>query len=341
MALGNQLLFLKLSEALGQPSRAYRAAKAGLDIPNQALEGFEKGSDLEDKMQGRRFERQTLEQALGGNVPDSVSPYRQLSVKQFKPTAELLTGIGSIERSGREKTPESLEAILSEKVRTGEMTMEQAAKIKRSFSPSAFPQPIKPPPGYSMSPDGTSLVPIPGGPAAREIGEQDQKKQTAKRAESERSRLVMDSADTALTNVKRAGTTGLSGKVARMFNYGPAEDLAGLLNTIKANLTFENLANMKANSPTGASGLGALSDYEGRLLASSRASLDQQQSDAQLAENIKKVKKHYANVLLINESQTGDPEADEAIARVISSESASDNEKRARIQGIRAAAGAQ
>lgn len=92
-------LYSELAKALSRPSKAYRATEQGLGIPNSAMEGYMAGSEYGDKLQSIKFGNQTLDQALGGDVPDSVSKYRNLSVKQFKPTAELLTGVGAIEKA--------------------------------------------------------------------------------------------------------------------------------------------------------------------------------------------------------------------------------------------------
>lgn len=95
----NAELYSELAKALSQPSKAYRAAKEGLGIPTSALEGYLSGSEAGDKIQSIKFGNQTLDEALGGNVPEGVSPYRNLSVKQFKPTAELLTGVGAVDKA--------------------------------------------------------------------------------------------------------------------------------------------------------------------------------------------------------------------------------------------------
>ena len=59
-------------------------------------------------------------------------------------------------------------------------------------------------------------------------------------------------------------------------------NLEAHLDTLKGNITFERLAAMKAASPTGGSGLGALSDNEGRLLASTVAALNPDMSAQEL-----------------------------------------------------------
>ena len=87
--MSSDLLYEKLAEALSQPSHAYRAAQAGLGIPQQALEGYLSGSDIADKLRQRKLAQQTLSEALGGNVPDRVRPYGSLGLS----TVEKLGGL--------------------------------------------------------------------------------------------------------------------------------------------------------------------------------------------------------------------------------------------------------
>lgn len=69
----------------------------------------------------------------------------------------------------------------------------------------------------------------------------------------------------------------------------PMRDLRETLETIKANIGFDKLDEMRANSPTGGA-LGQVSEFENKLLQAVRGSLDQGQSPEQLRENLKNVK---------------------------------------------------
>lgn len=102
-------------------------------------------------------------------------------------------------------------------------------------------------------------------------------------AEASQQRLEMASnMENALTSARNF--TGAAG-VWSARNPLQAQNRANLsarLDTLKANLTFDNLARMKASSPSGASGLGSLSDNEGRLLASTVAALSVDMSPKEL-----------------------------------------------------------
>ena len=62
-------LFKMLAEAIGQPSKAYRAAEAGLSIPLAGMEGYETGAQFGDAIRRRQLMRQTLGQVLGASAP--------------------------------------------------------------------------------------------------------------------------------------------------------------------------------------------------------------------------------------------------------------------------------
>lgn len=69
----------------------------------------------------------------------------------------------------------------------------------------------------------------------------------------------------------------------------PAKNLRETLNTIRANIGFDRLQQMRAASPTGGA-LGQVSEMENKLLQAVWGSLEQSQSPSQLRENLKKAK---------------------------------------------------
>ena len=93
-----------------------------------------------------------------------------------------------------------------------------------------------------------------------------------------------------LVGINTAGVgsvlTGLPGRDAR--------NLAAKLETIKANLGFDRLQQMRDMSPTGGA-LGAVAVQELVALQSTVSSLDQAQSPAQLRKSLEKIDRHYKN----------------------------------------------
>lgn len=97
--------------------------------------------------------------------------------------------------------------------------------------------------------------------------------------------------DDALPMIDSA-TTGVFGAAARRVAGTPAYDLNTKLTTIKANLGFDRLQQMRDESPTGgALGQVAVQELEG--LQATIASLDPNMSPPQLKENLMKVRGHY------------------------------------------------
>lgn len=70
------------------------------------------------------------------------------------------------------------------------------------------------------------------------------------------------------------------------------KDLETTLDTIKANVGFDKLQQMRANSPTGAA-LGSVSDFENKMLQSVIASLATSQSKEQFLTNLQRVEDTY------------------------------------------------
>jgi hypothetical protein len=107
--------------------------------------------------------------------------------------------------------------------------------------------------------------------------------------------IVIGKVDEALNSVGLT-TTGLIGKKAADSIPGSeAYALDRTLDTIRANLGFEQLSAMRAASPTGGA-LGQVTERELALLQSTVASLDIGLSASVLRQNLEQVKKHYANI---------------------------------------------
>lgn len=102
---------------------------------------------------------------------------------------------------------------------------------------------------------------------------------------------VIETVDDALSRVNYK-TAGPLGVVLSLFPGTEASNVEGVIDTIKANIGFDTLQDMRDNSPTGGA-LGQVSERENTLLQSAIANLDNYRSPTQLRKNLKKVKKHY------------------------------------------------
>lgn len=86
-----------------------------------------------------------------------------------------------------------------------------------------------------------------------------------------------------------AFNTGTVGSLLSAVPGSPQYDLAQNLQTIKANVGFDTLQNMRANSPTGGA-LGQISNMEEQLLQAVNGSLEQGQTKDQLKANLSRIK---------------------------------------------------
>lgn len=155
------------------------------------------------------------------------------------------------------------------------------------------------PSGYRYKQDG-SLEPIPGGPEDKSA-----KATPEMRAErAGKARAVIAAVDDALGKVgsitgplgEYSGEAGFVGGMMSRVPGTQAYDVARQVETIKANLGFEELQRMRDNSPTGGA-LGQVAVQELVYLQATVANLDTGQSPAQLRANLRKIRQHYNNWL--------------------------------------------
>lgn len=105
--------------------------------------------------------------------------------------------------------------------------------------------------------------------------------------------IVINKANDALGKVGFF-TTGLTGKTLGNIAGTKAYDLEKDVETIKANLGFKELQDMREASPTGGA-LGQVAVQELNFLQAALANLDTGQSEPQLKKNLNAVKTHFEN----------------------------------------------
>jgi hypothetical protein len=129
--------------------------------------------------------------------------------------------------------------------------------------------------------------------ATREVAKPEQDKQNRKVAD-----IVTQDIDRALTTIDSGllPTTGATGNVVSNVGGTAAHDLSKLLDTVKSNAGFQELSKMRQASPTGAA-LGSVTERELALLQSTIGNLDQSQSEAQLKDNLRRVKNTYLDII--------------------------------------------
>jgi hypothetical protein len=145
----------------------------------------------------------------------------------------------------------------------------------------------KPPPGYRWTADGNQEV-IPGGPKDLTVRNKGIAESLAIKG-----KIVSDKVDEALGQVSGM-TTGLPGAILGAIPGTSAYDLDATLDTIKANIGFNELQAMRQASPTGGA-LGQVAVRELDMLQAVLSSLKRGQRGEQLSKNLNAVKSHYAN----------------------------------------------
>ena len=171
-------------------------------------------------------------------------------------------------------------------------TLEAIAQMRSDSAAQTRAAGGKPPAGYRWKPDG-GLEPIPGGPA-------DEKASLAGKRQAAREDMVKSRADLVIGKVDEAldkvGTlsTGFVGQQLGKIAGTKAYNLDRAVDTIKANIGFQELQAMREASPTGGA-LGQVAVQELNMLQAVLSSLDIGQDKDVLRANLEKVKEHYTN----------------------------------------------
>lgn len=79
------------------------------------------------------------------------------------------------------------------------------------------------------------------------------------------------------------------GALLQIVPYSSSKELAGLLKTIRVQVGFDRLQDMRNNSPTGGA-LGPISNFENRLLQATLGNLDQSQTPEILIRNLNRLR---------------------------------------------------
>jgi len=127
------------------------------------------------------------------------------------------------------------------------------------------------------------------------------KKEEAKQAAVNHAAKVITDVQTAQGLVKGT-TTGVVGKGAAFVPGTTAYDLQQQLLTLKANLGFDRLQQMRDASPTGGA-LGQVAVQELQALQATVGSLELGQSKDELQKNLNKIENHYSNWIRATQGQ--------------------------------------
>lgn len=148
------------------------------------------------------------------------------------------------------------------------------------------------------------LVNIPGGEAEAKAQAAQAEAEQAQQQASGRAEAQAQSADTVVTYIDDALrilddsslATGLAGQATSWIGASPAGRLQTAIDTVNANIGFETLAEMRANSPTGGA-LGAVSERELKFLQSVEGQLSPSMPEEDLRRNLTRIREARVAVL--------------------------------------------
>ena len=138
-----------------------------------------------------------------------------------------------------------------------------------------------------------TMRPVPGGPEDNSA-----KEALADEGKRRSGDVVIEDIDRVITKMDDGGlpVAGMGGGILSNIPGTDAHDASKLINTIKANVGFDRLQQMRDSSPTGGA-LGAINQSEMTLLNSALGSLEQSQSPEQFKENLMRLKGIYAEIV--------------------------------------------
>jgi hypothetical protein len=134
----------------------------------------------------------------------------------------------------------------------------------------------------------THLETMPGSELERQFAQEQEQASARQRQQTTMADIVGEDINRALALSEGGWTTGVAGQALSGIGGTGAHDLDNLVTTIKANVGFDKLQQMRAMSPTGGA-LGQVSENENRLLQSVMGALEQSQSQDQFQFNLKRL----------------------------------------------------
>lgn len=144
----------------------------------------------------------------------------------------------------------------------------------------------------------TELRNLQGEKIRREFANEERTRENAVQTRNRGADVVVQDIDRALTGLEGGAlpTTGAIGGALSNVPGTQAYDVGSLIETIRANTGFDRLQQMRDSSPTGGA-LGAINQTEMSLLQAAMGNLSQSQSEAQLRDNLNRVRNIYLDII--------------------------------------------
>lgn len=161
-------------------------------------------------------------------------------------------------------------------------------------------------------PSGFRAVPIGGSPEERALAAEEAAKAAGISSDLYKSSNVLGAIDTAVGQTSGV-SSGFFGQLTRGVGGTPAKNLEATLATVGSNIGFDRLTQMRKESPTGGA-LGSITEGELKLLQSTIASIDPDQSPDQLRANLNTIRDQYLSMVKrVQTSNASDTEKRDAL----------------------------
>lgn len=296
------------------------------------MQGYAQATQMQSDQQLRGLKMRSLQEAMAADaqqraymdqVAATLPPEMQarfyadpkgfMERKVVGPSAALVSGMG-VEHSqpaAPVRPPYEMSDMTPPQARQFSIDRAKAGAPSVNVGPTGIDY-GKPPEGmaWARNPDGTvalkrtpqgfmqpMAVPIAGGPVETKAAERADAKATEQRQRATFADIVTQDVTRAMDMVKSSPVpiTGL-GALTSAVPGTAAHNLSNLLNTIKANVGFDRLQQMRAASPTGGA-LGQVSEQENKLLQSTIGALEQSQGKEQFLYNLQRVQDLYLDII--------------------------------------------
>lgn len=160
---------------------------------------------------------------------------------------------------------------------------------QQPMAPQAVPQ----------VPGGVGITNLPPSPEQARDAQKDADQTASRDAVKKRAAdVVLEDIDRAITKMDTATfpTAGMAGEALSRFGGSSAYDVRALIDTVKGNIGFDRLQQMRDSSPTGGA-LGAINAIELQTLQAVLGNLQQAQSEEQLRYNLQRMKNLYLDII--------------------------------------------
>lgn len=159
---------------------------------------------------------------------------------------------------------------------------------------------------WKRNPDGSVMLenglpvaaPYPGSKAYVAATDKETKAVNAEEQQQRAADIVLEDINRALDGVVASPTltTGIGAQLTSGIGGTPAKDVSELVTTIRGNIGFDRLQQMRDASPTGGA-LGPVSDFENKNLQAVLGSLEQSQSPEQFVSNLLRLEEVYLDII--------------------------------------------